>query len=179
MNHELPDVQAGFRKRQRNQRSYCQHPLDHQKSKRVPEKHLFLLYWLCQSLWLCGSQETVENSERDGNTRPSDLPPAKSVCSSGSQLQLYMEQQTGSKSEKECQGRILSPWFFNLYAGYIIQNPRLDEAQAGIKIARRNINNLRYADDTSLMAESEERKSLLIKVRGEWKSWLKTQRSEN
>ena len=42
--------------RQRNQRSNCQHPLDHQKSKRVPEKHLFLLYWLCQSLWLCGSQ---------------------------------------------------------------------------------------------------------------------------
>ena len=55
VNHELPDVQAGFRKG-RNQRSNCQHPLDHQKSKRVPEKHLLLLYWLCQSLWLCGSQ---------------------------------------------------------------------------------------------------------------------------
>ena len=50
MNRELPDVQAGFRKRQRNQRSNCQHPLDHGKSKRVPEKHLFLLYRLCQSL---------------------------------------------------------------------------------------------------------------------------------
>ena len=49
-------------KRQRNQRSNCQLPLDHQKSKRVPEKHLFLLYWLCQSLWLCGSQQNVENS---------------------------------------------------------------------------------------------------------------------
>ena len=48
------------------------------------EKHLFLLYWLCQSLWLCGSQETVENSERDGNTRPPDLPLEKSVCRSGS-----------------------------------------------------------------------------------------------
>ena len=55
VNRELPDVQAGFRK-DRNQRTNCQHPLDHQKSKRVPEKHLFLLYWLCQSLWLCGSQ---------------------------------------------------------------------------------------------------------------------------
>ena len=53
------------------------------KSKRVPEKHLFLLYWLCQSLWLCGSQETVDNSERDGNTRPPDLPFEKSVCRSG------------------------------------------------------------------------------------------------
>ena len=51
---------------------------------RVPEKHLFLLYWLCQSLWLCGSQGTVENSERDGNTRPPDLPLEKSVCRSGS-----------------------------------------------------------------------------------------------
>ena len=73
-----------FYKRQRNQRSSCQHLLDHRKSKRVPEKHLFLLYWLCQSLCLCGSQETVESSERDGNTRPPDLPLEKSVCRSGS-----------------------------------------------------------------------------------------------
>ena len=62
-----------------------------------------------------------------------------------------------------------------------MRNAGLEEAQAGIKIARRNINNLRYVDDTTLMAESEEElKSLLIKVkRGEWKSWLKTQHSEN
>ena len=53
MNHELPDGQAGFTKRQRNQGLNCQHPLDHAKSKRVPEKHLFLLYWLGQSLWVC------------------------------------------------------------------------------------------------------------------------------
>ena len=66
----------------RNQRSKCQHLLDHQKSKRVPEKYLLLLYWLWQSLWLCESQETVENSSRDGNTRPPDLPPEKSVCRS-------------------------------------------------------------------------------------------------
>ena len=59
-------------------------PLDHGKSKRIPEKHLFLLYWLCQSLWLCGSQYTVENSEIDGNTRPLDLPPEKSICRSRS-----------------------------------------------------------------------------------------------
>ena len=66
------------------------------------------------------------------------------------------------------QGCILSPYLFNLYAEYIMQNARLDEAQAGIKIARRNINNLRYADDTTLMAESEEElKSLLIKVESE------------
>ena len=68
----------------RNRRSNCQHLLDHQKSKRVPEKYLLLLYWLWQSLWLCESQETVENSARDGNTRPPELPPEKSVCRSGS-----------------------------------------------------------------------------------------------
>ena len=65
------------------------------------------------------------------------------------------------------QGCILSPCFFNLYAEYIIRNAGLDEADAGIKIAWRNINNLRYADDTTLMAESEELKSLLMKVKEE------------
>ena len=64
------------------------------------------------------------------------------------------------------QGCILSPWLFNLYAEYIIRDAGLEEAQAGIKISRRNIN-LRYADDTTLMAESEELKSLLMKVKEE------------
>ena len=68
------------------------------------------------------------------------------------------------------QGCILSPCLFNLYAEYIMRNPGLEEAQAGNKIARRNINNLRYADDTTLMAESEEEvKSLLMKVKVESK----------
>ena len=67
-----------------------------------------------------------------------------------------------------CQGCILSPCLFNLYAEYIMRNAGLDEAQAGIKIAGRNIDNLRYADDTALMAESEEElKSLLMKVKEE------------
>ena len=67
-----------------------------------------------------------------------------------------------------CQGYILLPCLFNLYAEYIMQNARLDEAQAGIKISGRNVNNLRYADDTTLMAESEEElKSLLMKVKEE------------
>ena len=65
-----------------------------------------------------------------------------------------------------CQGYILSPSLFNFYAEYIVRNAGLEEAQAGIKISRRNINNLRYADDTTLMAESEaELKSLLMKVK--------------
>ena len=81
-----------------------------------------------------------------------------------------MEQQTGSKSGKEYihQGCILSPCLFNLYAEYIMRNAGLEEAQAGIKLAGRNINHLRYADDTTLMAESEEElKSLLMKVKEE------------
>ena len=77
------------------------------------------------------------------------------------------------------QGCILSPCLFNFYAEYFMWNARLDEAQAGLKIAGRNIDNLRYADNTTLMAESEEElKSLLMKVK-EWKSWLKAQHSEN
>ena len=68
-----------------------------------------------------------------------------------------------------CQGYILSPCLFNLYAEYIMQDARLDDSQAGIKIDRKNINNLRYADNTTVLAESEEElKSLLMKVeRGE------------
>ena len=78
-------------------------------------------------------------------------------------------------------GCILSPCLFDLYAEYIMRNSGLEEAQAGIKIARRNINNLRYADDTTLMAESEEelKKPLDESERRERKSWLKAQHSEN
>ena len=79
------------------------------------------------------------------------------------------------------QGCILLPCLFKLYAEYVMRNAGLDEAQAGIKIVKRNIYNLRYADDSTLMAESEEElKSLLMKVKEESrKSWLKTQHSEH
>ena len=72
------------------------------------------------------------------------------------QLELDMDQQTDSKLGGVRQGCILSPCLFNLYAEYIMRNTGLEETQAGIKIAGRNINHLRYADDTTLMAESEE-----------------------
>ena len=79
-----------------------------------------------------------------------------------------MEQRTGSKLGKEYIKAVYCNHAFLTYAEYIMWNAGLDEAQAGIKIARRNINNLRYADDTTLMAESEEKlKSLLMKVKGE------------
>ena len=84
------------------------------------------------------------------------------------QLELDMEQQTGFQIGKGVrQGCILSPCLFNLYAEYIMRNTGLEETQAGIKIAGRNINNLRYADDTTLMAESEELKCLFMKVKEE------------
>ena len=111
----------------------------------------------------------MENSERDGNTRPPDLPLRN----------LYAGQDTTARTghgttdwfqigKRIHQGCILSPCLFNLHAEYIMTNAGLDEAQAGIKIARRNINNLRYADDTTLMAETEEElKSLLMEVKEE------------
>ena len=85
------------------------------------------------------------------------------------QLELDMEQQTGPNWGVS-QGCILSPCLFNFYTEYFWQNARLDEAQSGIKIAGRNINNLRYADDTTLVTEREEElKSLLKKVKEESK----------
>ena len=83
------------------------------------------------------------------------------------QLELDMEQETGSKLEKEHVKAVYCHPAFNAYAEYIVRNAGLNEAQAGIKIAGRNINNLRYADDTTLMAENKELKSLLMKVKEE------------
>ena len=97
------------------------------------------------------------------------------------QLELDMEQQTGSKSEKEYVKAAYSHLAYLTYAVYAMWNAWLDEAQAGIKIADRNINNLRYADATTFIEESEEKlKSLLMKRKEEsGKNWLKTQHSEN
>ena len=140
-----------------------------QKSNRVPEKHLFLLYWLCQSLWLCGSQYTVENSSRDGSTD-------HLICLLRN---LYAGQEATVRTGHGTtdwfqigkgvrQGCIFSPCLFNFYAEYIMRNAGLEETRSGSKTAGRNINNLRYADDTTLMAESEEElKRLWVKVESE------------
>ena len=109
----------------------------------------------------------MENSERDGNTRLLDLPLDKSVCSQESTVRTGHGTTDWLQIGKEvCQGYMLSSCLFNFYAEYIMRNAGLDESQAGIKLTRRNINNLRYADDTTLIAESEEElKSLLMKVK--------------
>ena len=114
-------------------------------------------------------QNKLENSSRDGNSRPPYLPPEKSACRSRATIRTGQGTMDWFQIGKGIHpGCILSPCLFNLYAEYIMQNARLDETQAGIKIIRRNINNLRYADDTTLMAEGEkELKSLLMKVKEE------------
>ena len=134
-------------KRQRNQRSNCQYLVEHWKSNRVPEKHLFLLYWLCQSLWLCGSQQILKEMR---------IPDHLTYLLRN----LYADQEATVRTRHwttdwfqigkgVLQGCILSPCLFNLYAEYIMRNTGMDEAQAGIKIAGRNINNLQYADHTN------------------------------
>ena len=159
----------------------CQHPLDHWKSRRIPEKHLLLFHWLCWSLWLCGSQQAVENSWRDGNAGLLTYLLRNQYAGQEATVRTRHGTRGWFKTRKEvCQDCILSLCLFNLYAEYVMWNARLDEAQAGIKIVGRNINNLRYADNTTIMAEREEElKNLLMKVKGEWKCWLKTQYSEN
>ena len=99
----------------------------------------------------------MENSSRHGNTRPPDLPlrnlyaGQEATVRTGHGTTDWFQIRKGVR-----QGYILSPCLFNFYTEYIMRNTGLDEAQAGMKIARRNINNLRYADNTTLMAESED-----------------------
>ena len=168
--------------RQRNQRSNCQHPLDHRKGKRVPEKHNFCFIDYAKAF------DCVDHNKLRKILKEMGIPDHLTCLLRN----LYAGQEATVRTghgttdwfqigQGVCQGCILSPYLFNLYAEYIMRNAGLEEARAGIKIAGRNINNLRYADDTTLMAESEEElKSLLTKVKKESeKVGLKTQHSEN
>ena len=109
----------------------------------------------------------MENSYRDGNTRLPYLIPEKSIYRSKATVRTRHGTTDWFQIRKGVrQGCILSPCLFNFYAEYILRNAGLEEAQAGIKISGRNINNLKYTDDTTLMAESEEElKSLLRRVK--------------
>ena len=166
MNHELSDVQAGFRKGRGTKRSKCQHPLDHRKSKRVPENHLLLLIDYAKAF------DCVDHNKLWKILKEMGIPDHLTCLLRN----LYAGQEATVRTRHGKskwfkimkgvhQGYILPPCLFNFYAEYIMRNAGLEEAQGGIKIAGRNINNLRYADDTTLMAESEEElKSLLMKV---------------
>ena len=106
----------------------------------------------------------MENCESDGNTRPPDLPLEIPVAGQEATVRTGHGTTDWFQIGKGvCQGCILSPCLFNLHAEYIMRSAGLDEAQAGIKIAGRNINHLRYADDTTFMAESEEELKSLLK----------------
>ena len=134
--------------------------MDHQKSTWVPEKHLILLYWLHQCLRLCGSQLWEILKEMG---IPDDLTCLLRNLHEGQEETDWFQIWKGVR-----QGCILLLCLFNLYAECILWNARLDEAKDGIKISRRNINKLRYADDTTQMGESEEElKSFLLNMKEE------------
>ena len=167
VNRELSDVQAGFRKG-RGTRDQIANIWWIIGKAREFQKKIYFCFIDYAKAFECVDHNKLENSSRDGNTRPPDLPPEKSVCGSrgsrtGHEMTDWFQIRKGVH-----QSCILLSCLFNLYAEYIMWNAGLDEAQAGIKIAGRNINNLRYADDTTLMAESkEELKSLLMKMKEE------------
>ena len=101
----------------------------------------------------------MENSSRDGNSRPPDLPPEKLYAGQEATVRIGHGTTDWFQIGKGVpQGCMLSPCLFNLYAEYIMRNAGLDEAQAGIKISGRNINNLRYADDTTLWQRVKKNK---------------------
>ena len=148
--------------------------------EQLPEKHLLLLYWLRQSL-------CVDHNKLWKILKEMEIPD----CLTCLLRNLYAGQETIVRTGQGItdwfqigkgvyQGGILTLCLFNLYTEYIMWNASLDEVYTGIKISRRNINNLKYADDTTLMAENEEElKSLLMKMKEESeKSWHKTQHSE-
>ena len=143
--------------------------MDHRKSKRVPEKHLLLFIDYAKAF------DCVDHNKLWKILKELGIPDHLTCLLRN----LYTGQEATVRSKHGTtgwfqigkgvrQGCILSPCLFNFYAEYIMRNAGLEEAQAGIKIAGRNINNLRYADDTTLMAEREEElKSLLMKVKEE------------
>ena len=182
MDWELPDVQAGFIKGRGTRDHIANIRFDHRKSKRVPERHLLLLYWLCQSI------ECVDHNKLWKIIKDMGISDHLTCLLRN----LYAGQEatvrTGDGTTDLFQIRkgvhqvcMFSPCLFNLYEEYIMWNARLDEAQAGIKIAGRNINNLRYADDTILIAENWRgaKEALDDSERREWKSWLKIQHSKD
>ena len=169
VNHEIPDVQTGFRKG-RGTRDQIANILWIIKEAREFQKNIYSLIDYAKAF------DCVDDNKLWKITQEVGIPDYLTCllrnlyAGQGATLRTGHETTDWFQIGKGVvQGYILSPRLFNLYAEYIMQNAGLDEAQAGIKIARRNVNNLRYADDTTLMAGSkEDLKSLLMKMkRGE------------
>ena len=178
LNRELPDTQAGFRKGRGTREQIANICWIIQRAREL-QKNIYFCFIDYAKTFDYSDQNKLENSSRNESIRPSYLPPEKSVCRSRRNRIRHGTMDWSQIRKEVYQGCILWSCLSDLYAEYIRQNAGLDEAYAGIRIAGRNINNLRYADDTTLMAENEEElKSLLIKVK-EWKSWLKIQHSGN
>ena len=181
MNRELPDVQAGFKKGRgtrdqiANIHWIIKKAREFQKKKSISALLTMpkpLTVWItinCGKFWKRWEYQTI-------------WPASWETCTQVSKQQLELDIdwfQIGKGVHQDC---ILSPYLFNLYAEYIMRHAGLEEAQAGIKIAGRNINDLRYADDATLVAKSEEewtKEPLDESESGELKSWLKVQHSEN
>ena len=156
MNHELPDVQAGFRK-DRGTRGQITNICWIIEKAREFQKHIYFCFIDYAEAFDCVDHNKLWKFWKRWEyqtTWPASWETYMQVWKQ--QWELDMEQLMFQIGKEECQGCILSPCLFNLYAEDIMRNAGLEETQAGIKIARRNINNLRYADDTTLMAESEE-----------------------
>ena len=154
VNEELPDVQAGFKKSRGTSNQIANICLIIDKAIEF-KKNIYLCFIHDTKTFDCVEHNKLWKILRDGNTRLLYLFSEKLVWRS----RINSENQTWDNDwfqigKGVCQGCILSPCFFNFYAEYIMRNAGLDEAHAGIKIAGRNINNLRYADATTLMAEN-------------------------
>ena len=182
VNCELPDVQAGFRKGKgtRDQTANIQWVI---KKAREFQKNIYFCFIDYTKVFDCVDHNKLwkilkQMGISDHLTRllRNLYTDQEATVRTGHGTTDWFQIGKGVR-----QGCILSPCLFNLYAEYIMRNTGLDEAQAGIKVVRRNINNLRYADETTLMVESkEELKSLLMNLKEESeKNWLKTQHSEN
>ena len=182
LNHELPDVQAGFRKGRgtRDQISNINWIIEKPKEF---QRNIYFCFIDYAKAFDCVDHNQLWKILKEMGI-PEHLTCLLRNLYAGQEARVRTEHGTTDWfqiGKGVCQGWILSPCLFNVYAEYIMRNAGLDEAQTGIKIAGRNINNLRYADETTLMAESEEDlKSLLMKVKEEsGKIWLKSQHSKN
>ena len=169
MNRELPDVQAGFRKGRgtRDQITNIQWII---KKAREFQKNIYFCFIDYAKAFDCVDHNKLKKIFKEMGIPDHLTCLLRNLCAGQEATVRTRHGRTDwfKIGKGVCQDCILSPCLFNIYAEYIMRNARLDEAQAGIKIAGRNINNFRYSDDTTLMAESKEKlRSLLMKVKEE------------